>query len=155
MQGLGAICGGVAGSLAAQVRLCPEHALQLFHRKNQEAMRQQRKALKREQREQGGRGGAGGEGDALHAGAAPGGRKRQRAGGKGGAAAASVLLLIVLAEACSEDRCSKVLTGWCVALQVMKDWRGNTGMRQAAWDPVQWMVRALQQEGMPRGKWRR
>ena len=82
----GRACKGDAFLMWLQVRLCPEHALQLNHRKNQEAMRQQRKALKKEQRRKGGRDSDGGGEGALHAEAASSGRKRQRAGDEGAAA---------------------------------------------------------------------
>ncbi len=61
-----------------QVRLCPEHALQLNHRKNQEAMRAQRKALRKQERRRGGED-AGSHADE----AAADGRKRRRADPQG------------------------------------------------------------------------
>ena len=59
------------------MRLCPEHALQLNHRKNQEAIRAQRKALRRQERS----GRASDTGDGAGSASTPGTiRKRQRSG---------------------------------------------------------------------------
>lgn len=46
------ICGSFLLGCAFQVRVCPEHALQLNYRKNKEALKAQRKAQKRAERKQ-------------------------------------------------------------------------------------------------------
>ena len=127
-----------------QVRLCPEHALQLNHRKNQEAMRQQRKALKREQCRKGGRDSDGGGEGGLHADVASSGRKRQRAGNGGAAAPASCCFTLCSNQACSEAG-KLVVMGLSAHMQKMKGTRGSRSTQGTRLELMQLMVRVLQQ----------